>query len=184
MGELRQGRAACMKEARFCGVGSGRRQVVNDVVLSSGKTRGCREYVACMSNRNRRHTANQTEIITDVADWTALWCPEIREVSQRPFPDRAVSRPSLDSDAKGPVKNSDPRHPAGQIPEEPTEAHQPRRDFNRAVQHIIYTKKATLSEKTEAKAAGLSTQKTRILGKACFGLTGRRHFSSSAQQVE
>jgi len=32
MGELRQGRAACMK-AGFCAVG---RQVVNDVVLSSG----------------------------------------------------------------------------------------------------------------------------------------------------
>jgi len=35
MGELRQGRAAYMKEAGFCGVGNGRRHVVSNVVLSS-----------------------------------------------------------------------------------------------------------------------------------------------------
>jgi len=33
--------------------------------------------------------------------------------------------------------HSAPRHPTGQIPGEPTEAHQPRRDFNRAVNRII-----------------------------------------------
>jgi len=34
--------------------------------------------------------------------------------------------------------HSAPRHPTGQIPEESTEAHQPRRDFNWAVHRIIY----------------------------------------------
>ena len=33
--------------------------------------------------------------------------------------------------------HSAPRHPTGQIPEESTEAHQPRRDFTRAVHRII-----------------------------------------------
>jgi len=34
--------------------------------------------------------------------------------------------------------HSAPRHPIGQIPEEPTEAHKPRRDFKRAVHRTIY----------------------------------------------
>ena len=34
--------------------------------------------------------------------------------------------------------HSAPRHPTGQIPEESTEAHKPRRGFNRAVHRIIY----------------------------------------------
>ena len=60
---------------------------------SNQKTRGCRECAACMSNRNHQHPANQTEITTDVAVWTALWYPEIREFPQRLFPDRAPPPP-------------------------------------------------------------------------------------------
>ena len=36
--------------------------------------------------------------------------------------------------------HSAPRHPTGQIPEEPAEAHQPRRGFNRAVRRYIDTR--------------------------------------------
>jgi len=34
--------------------------------------------------------ANQTEIITEIADWPALWQPKNREVPQCPFPDKAM----------------------------------------------------------------------------------------------
>ena len=58
------------------------------------KTR-CREGFAGMSNRNHRQTANQTAIITDFADWRALWSvvwlwyPESRKVPRRTAADRA-----------------------------------------------------------------------------------------------
>ena len=38
--------------------------------------------------------------------------------------------------------HSVPRHPTGLIPEEPTEAHKPRRNFNRAVHRTIYKSQA------------------------------------------
>jgi len=43
-----------------------------------------------MSNRNHRQSANQTVMITEVADWSALWYPENRGVSRRLFPDVAT----------------------------------------------------------------------------------------------
>jgi len=56
---------------------------------------GNQKTVAGMSNRNHRQTANQTAIITDFADWRALWSvvwlwyPESRKVPRRTAADRA-----------------------------------------------------------------------------------------------
>ena len=43
------------------------------------------------------------------------------------------------------LNHSTPRHPTGQIPEDPIEAHEPRRDFNRAVHRIIDGRLLTLA---------------------------------------
>ena len=46
---------------------------------------------------------------------------------------------------------SAPRHPTGRIPEESTEAHQPRRDFTRTVHHIIDSRGWLISQKDQAE---------------------------------
>jgi len=55
-----------------------------------------------------------------------------------------------------PPNHSAPRHPIGLIPEEPTEAHKPRRDFNRAVHRTIYRVVQWLVRSRISKASRVS----------------------------
>ena len=65
--------------AGLCWVGSGREHLVlvprNSKNPETETRKPAAVYASCMSNRNHQHPANQTQIITDVADWAALWYP-------------------------------------------------------------------------------------------------------------